>query len=146
MANIGEVVEIVNATDLKLIVGSDTYILLTDLQIHVGRPEDRTATTDGGALYSYGKSDNWFTATLVMGVQEMLDTNSVSFNKLSQIDSNGDMPTRAWLIKGTQKNGSDTVQWACTGILREYDVKKSGEGKVMIDIFVRITGDTVAVT
>ena len=148
MANIGEVVEIVNATELTLEIasGSGIYILLKDLQIHVGRPEDRVATTDGGALYSYGKGDNWFTATLVFGVQEMLDTNSVGFNKLTQIDSDGDMPTRLWLIKGRQVNGSDTVQWAATGILREYDVRKNPEGLVEVDIFVRITGDTVAVT
>jgi len=146
MANLGEVTEIINSHELHLVVGSDTYILLTDLQIHIGRPEDRTATTDGGALYSYGKGDNFFTATLVLGVQELLDTNSVGFNKLTQIDTDGDMPTRAWLIQGTQKDGVDTVQWACTGILREYDVRKNPEGKVMIDIFVRITGDTVAVT
>ena len=146
MANLGEVTEIVNAHELHLVVGSDTYILLTDLFIHIGRPEERTPTTDGGALYSYGKGDNYFTATLVLGVQELLDTNSVGFNKLSQIDSDGDMPTRAWLIQGTQINGSDTVQWACTGILREYDVRKSPEGHVMIDIFVRITADEVVVT
>lgn len=146
MANIGEITEIVNAAELTLEVGSDNYILLTNLVIHVGRPEDRTATTDGGVLYTYGKGDNWFTATLVFGVQEMLDTNAVSFNKLTQIDSDGDMTSRSWLIKGRQLNGSDTVQWAATGILREYDVRKPEEGKVEVDIFVRITGDTVAVT
>ncbi len=146
MANLGETTEIVNSHELHLVVGSDTYILLTDLQIHIGRPEDRVATTDGGALYSYGKGDNWFTATLVLGVQELLDTNSVGFNKLSQIDTDGDMTSRAWLIQGTQINGSDTIQWACTGFLREYDVRKNPEGKVMVDIDVRITTDTVAVT
>ncbi len=146
MANIGEIVEIINATELTLDVGSDTYILLKDLVIHIGRTEQRDATTDGGALYSYGKGENFFTATLVLGVQEMLDTNSVGFNKLTQIDSDGDMPSRAWLIKGRQLNGSDTIQWACTGILKEYDVRKAPEGLVEVDIFVRITGDTVAVT
>ena len=146
MANIGEITEIVNATELTLDVGSDTYILLKDLTIHIGRTEQRDATTDGGALYSYGKGESFFTATLVLGVQELLDTNSVGFNKLTQIDSDGDMPSRAWLIKGRQLNGSDTIQWACTGILKEYDVTKAPEGLVEISIFVRITGDTVAVT
>ena len=56
------------------------------------------------------------------------------------------MPSRAWHIKGTQINGSDTVRWAATGVLRDYQVKKESEGKVKIDIFVRITSDTVAVT
>ena len=48
MANLGEITEIVNASELTLEVGSDTYIMLTNLQIHIGRPEDRTATTDAG--------------------------------------------------------------------------------------------------
>jgi len=146
MANIGEIVEIINATELTLDVGSDVYILLKNLQIHIGRTENRDATTDGGALYSYGKGENFFTATLILGVQEMLDTNSVGFNKLTQIDTDGDMPSRAWLIKGRQVDGVDTIQWAATGILKEYDVRKTPEGLVEVDIFVRITGDTVAVT
>ena len=146
MANLGEVVEIINAKELTLEVGSDNYILLENLNIHVGRTEFRDVTTDGGPLYSYGAGDNYFTCTLLLGVKEMLDTNSVGFNKLTQIDSNGDMPTRLWLIKGRQINGSDTIQWAATGVLRDYDVSKPAEGKVRVDIFVRITGDTVAVT
>ena len=146
MANLGEIVEIINATELTLDVGSDVYILVKNLVIHIGRTENRDATTDGGALYSFGKGENFFTATLILGVQELLDTNSVGFNKLTQIDANGDMPSRAWLIKGRQRDGVDTIQWACTGVLKEYDVRKAPEGKVEIDIFVRITGDTVAVT
>jgi len=125
---------------------SDVYILVKNLVIHIGRTESRDATTDGGALYSFGKGENFFTATLVLGVQELLDTNSVGFNKLTQIDSDGDMPSRAWLIKGRQIDGNDTIQWACTGVLKEYDVRKAPEGLVEMDIFVRITGDTVAVT
>ncbi len=35
---------------------------------------------------------------------------------------------------------------AATGVLRNYVVRKGLEGKVLIDIFVRITGDTVAIT
>ena len=146
MANLGEVVEIINAKELTLEVGSDNYILLENLAIHVGRTEFRDVTTDGGPLYSYGAGDNYFTCTLVLGVQELLDSNSVGFNKLTQIDSAGDMPSRAWLIKGKQIDGVDTIQWACTGVLRDYDVSKPSEGKVKIDLFVRITGDTVAVT
>ena len=44
MANIGEITEIINASELKLMVSTDTYILLTNLQIHVGRTEDRVTS------------------------------------------------------------------------------------------------------
>ena len=79
----------------------------------------------------------------------MLDTLSAAnggINKLTQTDSSGALTSRAWLIKGIQIDGGDTVTWACTGVLRDYQVGKNDEGKVTIDIFVRITGDTVAVT
>jgi len=137
MVNIGEKTEIINASELTLQVGDDTYIMLTNLQMHVGRPEDRTPTTDAGALYTYGKGDNWFTATLVLTQPE-----AGSLNTLTQIDGDGDMTSRDWKIVGTALD-STTVTYAATGVLRDYDIRKTPEGTVEIDIFVRITTDTV---
>lgn len=144
MANLGEIAEIVNASELTLEVGSDTYILLTNLQIHVGRTEDRVATTDGGALYTFGKGDNFFTATLVVSTPELGDA-AGSINKLTQIDTDGDMTSTAWKIVAKDISAA-TKTFAATGVLREYDVRKPAEGKVEIDIFVRITGDTVTIS
>jgi hypothetical protein len=140
MANLGEITEIVNASELTLEVGSNNYILLTNLNLHIGRPEDRTATTDGGALFSYGKGDNWFTATLLVSTPELS-----SLNTLGQIDSDGDMTATSWKIVAKDVSGS-TKTFAATGVLREYDVSKPTEGKVSIDIFVRITGDTITIS
>jgi len=137
MANLGEKAEIVNASELALKIGADTYILLTNLQIHVGRTEARDVTTDGGPVYSYGAGDNWFTATLLM-----TDPEVKVFNTKTQIDANGAMPSTDWLVVGTNVSGA-TVTWAATGVLRDYDITKAPEGKVSVDIFVRITGDTV---
>ena len=140
MANLGEITEIVNASELTLEVGSDNYILLTNLNIHVGRPEDRIATTDGGALYTFGKGDNWFTATLVVSTPEIS-----SLNTLGQIDTDGDMTSTAWKIVAKNVSGA-TKTFAATGVLKEYDISKPSEGKVSIEIFVRITGDTVTIS
>ena len=140
MANLGEITEIVNASELTLEVGANTYIMLKDLQLHIGRPEDRTATTDAGVLYTYGKGDNFFTATLVVTTPEI-----DSLDTLTILDSDGDMPTQAWKIVARDVSGS-TKTFAATGVLREYDVRKPEEGKVEIDIFVRITGDTITIT
>ena len=140
MANLGEITEIVNASELTLEVGSDTYIMLTNLNLHIGRIEDRTATTDAGVLYTYGKGDNFFTATLVATTPELS-----SLNTLSQIDSDGDMTSTSWKIVAKNVSGS-TKTFAATGVLREYDVSKSPEGKVLIDIYVRITGDAISIT
>ena len=144
MANLGEITEIVNASELNLEVGSNNYILLTNLSLHVGRPEDRVATTDGGALFTYGKGDNYFTATLLVSTPELGDATG-SINKLSQIDSDGDMTPTTWLIKARDVSGT-TKTLTCTGVLREYDVTKPSEGKVTIDIFVRITSDTISIS
>ncbi len=140
MANLGEITEIVNASELTLEVGSDNYILLTNLSLHVGRPEDRVATTDGGALFTYGKADSYFTATLLLSSGDI-----ATINTLSQIDSDGDKTSTAWLIKARDVSGT-TKTLACTGVLREYDVTKPSEGKVSIDIFVRITTDTISIS
>lgn len=140
MANLGEITEIVNASELTLEVGADKYILLTNLNLHIGRTEDRIATTDGGALYTYGKGDSYFTATLLVSTPE-LDT----LNTLTQIDSDGDMTSTAWKIVARNVSGS-TKTFAATGILRDYDISKPQEGKISIDIFVRITGDTITIS
>lgn len=140
MANLGEITEWINSSEFTLEVGSDNYILLKNLDLHIGRTESRDATTDGGALYSYGKGDNYFTATLIVSTPEV-----DSLNTLTQIDSDGDMASTAWKIVGKDVAGA-TKTFAATGILREYDVKKPEEGKVTIDIFVRITGDTVTIS
>ena len=140
MADLGAITEIVNAQELTLEVGSDTYIMLTDLVIHVGRPEDRTATTDGGVLYTYGKGDHFFTATLVVTTPELS-----TLNTLNTLDSDGDMTSTSWKIVARDLAGA-TKTWAATGILKEYDVRKVEEGTVAIDIVVRITGDTVTIS
>ena len=141
MANLGEITELINSDELTLQVGSDTYIMLTDLMIHGGRPENRVATTDAGALYSYGKGDNYFSCTLQATTPELS-----SLNTLQAISANGDMTSTAWKIVGNNVSGS-TKTFACTGILRDYDVKKGTDGKyVEIDIFVRITTDTIVIT
>ena len=140
MANLGEITEIVNASELTLEVGSDNYILLTNLNLHIGRTEDRIATTDGGALYTYGKGENFFTATLIVSTPELS-----SLNTLGQIGSDGDMTPTSWKIVARNVAGA-TKTFAATGVLKEYDITKPAEGKVSIDIFVRITGDTITIS
>ena len=146
MANLGEIAEIVNASEFTLEVGSDNYILLTNLSLHIGRPEDRVATTDGGALFTYGKGDNYFTATLLVSTPELSSLNTLTkFTNYGTSNDNGDMPSTAWLIKAKDVSGT-TKTFAATGVLREYDISKPAEGKVSIDIFVRITGDDISIT
>ena len=140
MANLGEITEIVNASELTLEVGADNYILLSNLSLHIGRTESRDVVTSGDPLYSYGSGDNYFTATLLVSTPELS-----TLNTLGQIDSDGDMTSTAWKIIAKNVSGA-TKTFAATGVLRDYDISKPSEGKVTIDIFVRITGDTISIT
>ena len=140
MGNIGEIAEIVNASELTLEVGSDNYILLSDLSLHIGRTESRDVVTSGDPLYSYGSGDNYFTATLLVSTPEL-----TSLNTLTQISANGDLTSTAWKIVAKNVSGA-TKTFSATGVLRDYDISKPSEGKVSIDIFVRITGDTISIS
>ena len=140
MGNIGEIAEIVNASELTLEVGSDNYILLSDLSLHIGRTESRDVVTSGDPLYSYGSGDNYFTATLLVSTPELS-----SLNTLTQISANGDLTSTSWKIVAKNVAGA-TKTFSATGVLRDYDISKPSEGKVSIDIFVRITGDTISIS
>ena len=139
MGNLGEIAEIVNASELTLEVGSDNYILLSDLSLHIGRTESRDVVTSGDPLYSYGSGDNYFTATLLVSTPEL-----TSLNTLTQISANGDLTSTAWKIVAKNVSGA-TKTFSATGVLRDYDISKPSEGKVSIDIFVRITGDDISI-
>ena len=139
MANLGEITEIVNASETTLEVGSDKYILLKNLVIDISRTEKRDPTT-AGPLYTYGLGENSFTATLVVSTPELS-----SLNTLTQVDSNGALTSTAWKIVANNVSGA-TKTFAATGVLRDYQVRKPDEGKVEIDIFVRSTGDTITIS
>lgn len=143
MGNLGEITEIMNSDEITLEIGSDNYILLDNLDIHIGRVENRQPTTDGGIIYTYGKSDSWFTATFVATGPEL-----VVFNTLTETDANGAMTSTDWLIKGKNVTGgsNNVITWSATGILRDYDAHKNPDGaSSTVDIFVRITGNTTTV-
>jgi len=55
------------------------------------------------------------------------------------------MTSTAWKIVAKDLAAA-TKTFAATGVLKEYDVRKAAEGKVEIDIFVRIIGDTVTIS
>ena len=138
MADIGAIGEIINASETTLVV-TDTYIMLQDLNIHIGRPEFRDASTGAGAVYTYGKGDHHMTFTLLATTPE-LDTLAAK----NDIGTDGEMPTTLWTIVAKDVSGASKT-FTCTGVLNPIDVRKAAEGKLFVDCFVRITPDTVAV-
>lgn len=140
MGNIGEFAEIINSNNLTLEVGANTYIALTNLILDVGRPESRKPTT-GGIVYSYGKGDHTFTATLQATTPELS-----SLNTLNETDANGDLTSTSWKIVAKNISGASKT-WAATGVLRNYQIRKgTSPDSVEMDIDVRITGDTITIS
>ena len=138
MANIGEVSELVNAQNLKLDVGSDRYVMLQELDFHLGRPEAREPTTDGGVQYFYGKGDHYFDATLLLTTPEIKD-----FADKNALDSNGNLETTTFKIVATSRGPSPTTS-TITVIAQvpEFDIIKPVEGGLIFRVRFRIIQDT----
>jgi len=139
MADLGAVGEIINAKNLELQISPNTYVALQDLLLHGGRPEVRDEHTGLGAIYSYGAGEHFMTFTLTLTPVEANDL--VSKN---DITATGDMPSSLWLVVGDTLSSDETITFTCTGILRDWDLRKAPLGKVKLDCFVRITPDTIA--
>lgn len=140
MANLGEVAELVNAQNLKLDVGGDRYIMLQELDFHLGRPESREPTTDGGVQYFYGKGDHFFNATLLLTTPEIS-----SFNALTVLDANGDLTSTAFKIIAQPRGGGSDVTITVNAVLPDFNIVKPVEGGVLFRVRFRITDDTVTV-
>jgi len=152
---LGAITEIANAKETRLAVsrGSgayDYYVLLKDLELSIGKTEQRDVVTDASALYSYGAGDNFLSGTLLFSAPEVTGTDysntttPASFNELTQGDGNGDLETINWLLIIKDVSGSEKF-FTLPGVLRNYVIRKGQEGKTEVDIFIRITSDTITI-
>ena len=140
MANIGEIAELANAQNLKLDVGANRYVMLQELDFHLGRPEAREPTTDGGVQYFYGKGDHYFDATLLLTTPEIS-----TFNALTELDGNGDLTTTAFKIIVEPRGGGSNITITVNAVLPDFNIVKPVEGGVIFRVRFRITDDTVVV-
>ncbi len=142
---IGDITELVNAQNLKLGLGDTTltnrFIMLQELDFHLGRPEAREPTTDGGVIYFYGKGDHTFDATLLLTTTE-IDT----FNGYTVLDSDGNLPSNVFTILAEPRGGGSNVTITVTAELPDFNIIKPVEGGVLFRVRFRITTDTVTVT
>jgi len=138
LANIGEIGELVNAQNLKLDVGSNRYIMLQDLDFHLGRPEAREPTTDGNVQYFYGKGDHYFDATLLLTTPEI-----ISFNLLTELNADGDLPTTVFKIVAEPRGGGANLTITVNAQLPDFNIVKPVEGGLIFRIRFRIIQDEV---
>ena len=141
MANIGEIPELVNAQNLKLDVGANRYIMLQEFDFHLGRPEAREPTTDGGVQYFYGKGDHYFDATLLLTTPEIS-----SFNALTELDANGDLTTTQFTILAEPRESTEAyVTITVNAVIPDWNIIKPVEGGLIFRVRFRITDDIVTV-
>ena len=140
MGNIGEVTEVINNEKLTLDVGSNTYILMQDLQINIDRPIDRQITSGGNAVYFYGSGDNFNQFTLLCSTPEI-----ASLNTLTQRNSDGALTSTSWKIVGTDVSGT-TKTITAAGTLPHLEIARlGGVGGVVMRGRIQLTGDTISV-
>ena len=151
LSKLGQVAEFMANEQFTLQIGSNYYGFLENLTIQVGRPEERRGTLDSGPEYAFGQGDNFFSGTLVMTKPEMdgtawtNETTRASINELTQLNSNGELELLQWKIVGESEAGTN-MTFAATGWLRQYAARKGDKGKVLVDILVRVQGDTVSIS
>ena len=142
---IGEFVELVNAQNLKLGLIDTTlgnrFIQLQELDFHLGRPEAREPTTDGGVVYFYGKGDHYFDATLLLTTSEIS-----TFNEFTILDANGALPSNVYTILAEPRGGGANVTITVTAELPDFNISKPVEGGVLFRVRFRITTDTITVS
>ena len=141
---IGDITELVNAQNLKLGLGDTTlanrFIMLQELDFHLGRPEAREPTTDGVVIYFYGKGDHTFDATLLLTTPEIS-----TFNGFTVLDSNGNLTSNTFTILAEPRGGGTNVTITVTAELPDFNIVKPVEGGVLFRVRFRITTDTVTV-
>ena len=151
LAKLGAVAEFMQNEFFTLQVGANFYGAVENLILQVGRREERRGTLDSGPKYAFGQGDNFFSATIIATKPELdgtawtNQTTPASFNELSQLDSNGELNLIQWKIVG-ESVGDTLTTFAATGFLKQYAIRKGEKGKVLIDILVRIDGDTVSIS
>ena len=142
---IGEFAELVNAQNLKLGLTTTTlgnrYVMLQDLDFHIGRPEAREPTTDGGVIYYFGKGDHYFDATILLTTPEIS-----TFNAFTVLNANCALPTNTWTILAEPRGGGSDVTISVTAEIPTFDISKPVEGGVVFRVRFRITTDTITVS
>lgn len=142
---VGIEADLVNAQNLKLGINdtslANRYVMLQELEFHLGRPEAREPTTDGGIQYFYGKGDHYFDATLLLTTEEIS-----TFNDFTVLDSDGNLPSNTFTILAENRGGGNDTTVTVTAEVPDLNIVKPVEGGVLFRMRFRITTDTVTVS
>lgn len=137
MADVGIADDLINASEVSLSDGTDTYLQLQELTVNIGRPEVREESVDG-VHYFYGKGDNYIEGTILASVPEIKTL--IDFTELS---STAAPVSKDWVItyNGVGTTTSPDVNTLhLTGTMAPLlRIEKQITGGVKLRIRIRIT-------
>ncbi len=134
MSAIGERNEVINATQVFLKLGGDTFILMQELDLDIERDEtiEDVAT---GTIYFYSQHRNIFEATIFLSAPEV-----VTYLDLISFGANDFLPVSSYQIQYVPITGvSRTVN--ATAMAPRVNFEKQANGGVRARIRFRINED-----
>jgi len=133
MVNQGLASELINASEVSISDGTDTYLQLQDLVVNLGHPETREETVDA-VHYFYGKGDHFIEGTILASSPEIS-----TFVGFTEINSEGAPASNDWVIVWTDVS-NNTATATLTGTMApQVRIEKQITGGVKFRFRIRIT-------
>lgn len=133
MVNQGLAAELINASEVSISDGTDTYLQLQDLTVNLGHPETREETVDA-VHYFYGKGDHFIEGTILTSSPEIS-----TFVGFTEIDSNGAATSNNWPIVWTDLSGSTSTATLTGTMAPQLRIEKQLTGGVKFRFRIRVT-------
>jgi hypothetical protein len=136
---IGNSTKKVNAKQMQVWVGStsNTWTLLQNARVSITHPIFREATTSGGVVTYTGAPNNTISGSLLF-TTDAWTTSTYGFDALSTVatsgNNQGEVPAQTWAVKFTDAASTDTTLTFNNCKLTSFDISKSTEGGVKVDI------------
>ncbi len=134
MPDIGDATDVINATEVKLYLGTTAsqYVLLQELELVLDRPETREAVALG-AVYFFGQHNHIFDATLLLSAGDIS-----TYLDLNKINANGALTPGNYLCEYLAKGGTKKTVTVTAEVPR-LAFEKLAEGGTKIRVRFRIT-------
>ncbi len=131
---IGVATKKVNSKKMEIWVGSsgNTWTLLQNARVSISHPVFREPTTSGGVVTYTGAADHSISGSLLF-TTDAWTTSTYGFNALSTPTA-GEVPEVDWAVKFTDAATTETTLTFPNCKLTSFDVSKSTEGGVKVDI------------
>ena len=131
---IGTAATKINSKEMQIWVhaSANTWTLLQNARVSISHPVFREPTTSGGVVTYTGAADHSISGSLLF-TTDAWTTSTYGFDALSTPTS-GEVPAVSWAVKFTDAASTATTLTFPNCKLTSFDVSKSTEGGVKVDI------------